>query len=641
MLAARAILLACGLTAAFVTQKDVQKGVMMHETAQTESGSSSGSGDQPELVSTTKLTPHQKLMQIVGIFGGAVYLQDTDVQATVADARAEDAATGELSANTKEDLLEFASSLLGPKTLTSMGLNLNTEDEDALAGNSSVHQEELADGNMVHEGDMVAGGNGQLLAFKNFTHAVKLYGKYMHKGMWTAGFGRPFTGARVPYCLHSSRQDEKTQKVMATMITQFKASVPCMEFVNVGLSSDGENCAEEPAVMVTGTGSGCWSYIGMIGGSQSLNLADGCVTLGVTMHEFLHALGQKHEQSRADRDTYVTVDFSKIPDAKRHNFEISTEADCNTAGVEGCDPSSGRDYDILSLMHYGATAFSVDGSPTIIPKPAAYQRYTSDPAQYHKYELGNRMGMTQDDADQLAAQYVGENPMCLSNVLSEAPYCTDKPMDDGATAWADGNGHGCDWYADNVGVLGASKHYTGNDCSVYTSGWHCCLCGGGIRLNVWEARNAPPFSPSPPAPPPAPPPLPPPPSPAPSPPPTPGNVRARLEHSPCSPFPVPPRDPLRSPLVTRTAHFVRLHCRAAGRVGRVREPQRQRRRLSLRVLQEPGPLQLCFRCGHVPIHLLRLPGQRPADEQLRLLYQRPVLLLLERFNVTYLDHEVE
>ena len=43
MLAARAILLACGLTAAFVTQKDVQKGVMMHETAETEGDFEMGS----------------------------------------------------------------------------------------------------------------------------------------------------------------------------------------------------------------------------------------------------------------------------------------------------------------------------------------------------------------------------------------------------------------------------------------------------------------------------------------------------------------------------------------------------------------------------------------------------------------------
>merc|ERR1719230_1337581 len=148
------------------------------------------------------------------------------------------------------------------------------------------------------------------------------------------------------------------------------------------------------------------------------------------MHEFLHALGQKHEQSRADRDTYVTIHFDEIKANKSHNFEISTAGDCNTAGVDGCDPSSGRDYDILSLMHYGAHAFSKGSSPTITAKDAAYARYTSDPAQYHKYGLGNRMGMTQDDADQLAAQYVGENSMCLSNVLEPAPHCTDEPADD-------------------------------------------------------------------------------------------------------------------------------------------------------------------------------------------------------------------
>ena len=51
----------------------------------------------------------------------------------------------------------------------------------------------------------------------------------------------------------------------------------------------------------------CWSYVGMIGGKQKLNLGDWCLDesrgggTGVVEHEFLHALGVYHEQARPDR----------------------------------------------------------------------------------------------------------------------------------------------------------------------------------------------------------------------------------------------------------------------------------------------------------------------------------------------------
>ena len=37
------------------------------------------------------------------------------------------------------------------------------------------------------------------------------------------------------------------------------------------------------------------------------SLCESCTVLGIAMHEILHALGQAHEQSRPDRDAYVTI----------------------------------------------------------------------------------------------------------------------------------------------------------------------------------------------------------------------------------------------------------------------------------------------------------------------------------------------
>jgi hypothetical protein len=94
----------------------------------------------------------------------------------------------------------------------------------------------------------------------------------------------------------------------------------------------------------------------------------------------------------------VTVEFAKISAGKQNNFEVDAKED------------TVRPYDMLSLMHYEATAFSTDGSATITAKPAAYGLYTNNSAEYHKYRLGNRIGMTQTDADQLAAQARAQSP---------------------------------------------------------------------------------------------------------------------------------------------------------------------------------------------------------------------------------------
>ncbi|KAM4618120.1 LOW QUALITY PROTEIN: embryonic protein UVS.2-like [Discoglossus pictus] len=152
----------------------------------------------------------------------------------------------------------------------------------------------------------------------------------------------------VPYTISSS-YDAYSVSVITDAMKDF-ATLTCVRFIPRTV---------EPDYVQIMSGSGCWSYVGKIGGAQAVSLQSGsCIQRGVVQHELDHVLGFYHEQSRSDRDDYVNIMTANIIPSNLANFD---KMDTNNLGLE---------YDYSSVMHYGRYDFSIGaGLPTIVPKP--------------------------------------------------------------------------------------------------------------------------------------------------------------------------------------------------------------------------------------------------------------------------------
>uniref|UniRef100_A0A7I4YGY8 Zinc metalloproteinase n=1 Tax=Haemonchus contortus TaxID=6289 RepID=A0A7I4YGY8_HAECO len=99
------------------------------------------------------------------------------------------------------------------------------------------------------------------------------------------------------------------------------------------------------------SGNGCWSSVGMVGGVQQLSLGKGCDQIGTAAHEFIHALGSWHMHSRTDRDDYIIVDLTNVPESRWGDF----------AKINGDYTNNYTPYEYGSVMHYAANLFTTKG----------------------------------------------------------------------------------------------------------------------------------------------------------------------------------------------------------------------------------------------------------------------------------------
>merc|ERR1711892_1151456 len=130
---------------------------------------------------------------------------------------------------------------------------------------------------------------------------------------------------------------------------------------------------------------GCYAQIPYYPGRGRMEIGleqSGCVYMSVVVHELLHTLGVKHEQSRPDRDDYITIHWANFKPKGPSQFYKDAWVGTDPATLPGiCSETldygncfsgwftsaCGFAYDYSSIMHYSATSFGIDGAVVMTP----------------------------------------------------------------------------------------------------------------------------------------------------------------------------------------------------------------------------------------------------------------------------------
>ncbi len=202
---------------------------------------------------------------------------------------------------------------------------------------------ETVNGQAVLDGDMML-GPATALAFRYGNPSSSSIGRKSAVAVASRTYLWP--NAEIPYSIDASAQPKTAEIDWAVQV-----------FRSTSLKLRPRTAADRDYVVFRDLASGCWSYLGRQGGPQDIDISS-CIA-GSIAHELMHAAGFYHEQSRGDRDAYITIMWDEVSPEVRSNFE--------KRDARGQDIGP---YDYGSIMHYPSHAGSQSGRATIVPRQA-------------------------------------------------------------------------------------------------------------------------------------------------------------------------------------------------------------------------------------------------------------------------------
>ncbi len=156
-----------------------------------------------------------------------------------------------------------------------------------------------------------------------------------------AGRDKLWEGATMPYQIAESSQQGRDRIEEAMDHISANTNIVFLPVTDDAADRVVFRFSDEPGVSN--------ADLGRQGGVQEVRLDPSFGTGGI-VHEILHALGVFHEQTRNDRDEFVSINWDDIRPGKSGNFR-------KAVARGGADIGT---YDFASVMHYGSTTFGKD-----------------------------------------------------------------------------------------------------------------------------------------------------------------------------------------------------------------------------------------------------------------------------------------